>query len=165
MQETDVSSLAGKYLILELAGQEYGLELLKVREIIGMMPITVVPRMPSFVRGIINLRGQVIPVLELRSKFGMAPASGDERRCIAIVHVGELQVGMIVDRVLEVLDVSADEIDRAPSFGVDVDTTFILGIARSGRGVTILLDVEEVLHRSETDTMKSAAEAVVEAVA
>lgn len=137
--------LGGKYLTFGLDREEYGLEILKVREIIGMMDITPVPRTPAFVRGVINLRGNVIPVIDLRLKFAMVAAERTEQTCIIVVDVQSMEIGIVVDRVSEVLDIATDNIEDAPSFGSSVDTRFILGMGKTGSQVTILLDIDEVL--------------------
>ena len=145
----DMSGLAGKYLTFKLAGEEYGLEILKVKEIIGLMPITDVPRMPGYVRGVINLRGKVIPVVDLRTKFGLMTAEDTDETCIIVVDVAEngksTQTGILVDTVSEVLDIVGDQIEEAPSFGTSVDTDFIMGMGKIGQDVKILLDVVKVL--------------------
>jgi len=142
-------SFAGKYLTFRLAAEEYGLEILKVREIIGLMDITKVPRTPNFIRGVINLRGKVIPVLELRSKFKMDAVKDTEETCIIVVDVacetGSMLMGILVDAVSEVLDIQENEIEEAPAFGVGVDTSFILGIGKVKNSVKILLDIDKVL--------------------
>lgn len=134
-----------KYLTFVLGKEEYGLEILRVKEIIGLMSITKVPKMPFFVRGIINLRGTVIPVIDLRLKFGMPEIQDTEETCIIVVDLGKCLVGVVVDKVSEVLDIEDTEIDETPSFGVDVDTTFILGIGKTKERVVILLDIAKVL--------------------
>ncbi len=148
-----VSHLGGKYLTFSLAGEVYGLEILKVQEIIRMMDVTRVPRTPEFVRGVINLRGKVIPVVDLNLKFGLESAQDTERTCIVVVQVqrNETRVvmGMIVDEVREVLDVPADAIEPPPEFGAAVDADFILGMGKVGDRVTMLLDVERVLTSTE----------------
>ncbi len=149
LQEDHIQSKAGKYLTFELAGEEYGLEILKVREIIGMMDITSVPRTPEFVKGVINLRGKVIPVVDLRLKFGMQQAEQTAETCIIVAYVGQMEMGILVDKVSEVLDISGEDIEDAPSFGVDVNTEFILGIGKSGGHVTILLDIARVLTNED----------------
>lgn len=136
---------AGKYLTFMLAEEEYGIEILKVREIIGTMDITPVPRTPAYVKGVMNLRGKVIPVIDLRLKFGMPEAERTEETCVIVVDIGELEMGVLVDKVSEVLDIGADAIDDTPSFGTDVDTEFILGLGKTGDRVTILLDVGKAL--------------------
>lgn len=143
----------GKYLTFALGREEYGLEILKVREIIGFMEITAVPRTPSYVRGVINLRGQVIAVVDLRAKFNMDPAARTEQTCIIVVEICQggrkLSTGIIVDKVSEVLNIAADKIEEAPTFGGSVDTDFILGMGKIGTSVKILLDIDRVLSPSE----------------
>jgi purine-binding chemotaxis protein CheW len=147
--------LAGKYLTFKLSGEEYGLEILKVREIIGLLPITVLPRTPVFVRGVINLRGKVSPVIDLRLKFDMEAAVDTDQTCIIIVDVkgtsGNVQIGILVDSVLEVLDIKGQDIEDAPSFGTNVYTAFILGMAKAKGTVKILLNIEKVLSTAELE--------------
>jgi len=145
--------LAGKYLTFKLAAEEYGLEILKVQEIIQMQPITRVPRTPSFVRGVINLRGKVIPVIDLRLKFGIESTQDTERTCIIVVQIHHedsvLVMGIIIDEVREVLDIPAQSIEEAPSIGSQVDTEFIMGMGKIGSAVKILLDIDKVLSVKE----------------
>ncbi len=138
----------GKYLTFSLDSEEYGLEILKVREIIGIMDITSIPQMPAFVKGVINLRGKVIPVIDLRLKFGLESTEYTEQTCIVVVDVGSL-VGIIVDTVQEVLDIDASQIDPPPPLGASVDTTFIMGMGKVKDDVKILLDIDKVLHSAE----------------
>ncbi|MCB2184996.1 MAG: chemotaxis protein CheW [Deltaproteobacteria bacterium] len=151
--------IAGKYLTFALAEEEYGLEILRVREIIGMMEITPVPKTPEFVLGVINLRGKVIPVIDLRLKFGLPYKDPDERTCVIVAEVqhegSTVQMGIVVDRVNEVVDVKASDVEPTPSFGVSLDTTFILGMAKVGEKVKILLDVDRVLTGSEMSTLSA----------
>jgi purine-binding chemotaxis protein CheW len=149
-------SKAGKYLTFVLAGEEYGLEILKVREIIGMMDITAVPKTPAFVKGVINLRGKVIPVVDLRLKFEMPAAEQTAETCIIVVYLGELEIGILVDKVSEVLDIVGEDIEEAPSFGVNVDTAFILGIGKSAGRVTILLDISKALTGQDVQSLTAA---------
>jgi purine-binding chemotaxis protein CheW len=144
---------AGKYLTFMLAGESYGLEILKVREIIGMMEITAVPRTPGFVRGVINLRGKVIPVIDLRLKFEMEAAAQTEQTCIIVVNVGDIEMGIIVDKVSEVLNIAESDIEDAPSFGVSVDTHFILGIGKAGGKVIILLEIAKVMQGEDAASL------------
>jgi purine-binding chemotaxis protein CheW len=146
---------AGKYLTFVLAEEEYGLEILKVREIVGLMDITAVPRTPPFVKGVINLRGKVIPVVDLRLKFGMPGTDATEETCIIVVDVGTVEMGIVVDKVSEVMNIQADQIQDTPSFGVSVDTNFILGIGNAGGKVTILLDISRVLTGSDLATLSN----------
>jgi len=139
----------GKYLTFALEPEEYGLEILKVREIIGYMDITAVPQTPHHVKGVINLRGQVIPVIDLRAKFGMETAEVTEQTCIIVVETSQgnrkFSTGIVVDRVQEVLDISGEDIEEAPQFGSSVNTDFILGMGKIGESVKILLDIDRVL--------------------
>lgn len=142
-------SLAGKYLTFILENEEYGIALLKVKEIIGMMPITTVPQTPQYVKGVINLRGKVIPVSDLRLRFEMPAAKYTERTCIIVVEIqGEaatIQIGIVVDAVSEVMNIKAEEVAEAPSFGTKVETDYILGMANMDGQVKILLDIDRVL--------------------
>ncbi len=142
----------GKYLTFALAREEYGLEILKVREIIGYMNITAVPQTPSYIKGVINLRGQVIPVVDLRAKFGMETAEVTEQTCIIVVEIAQsgrkFSTGIVVDRVQEVLDIAGHDIEEAPEFGGSVNTNFILGMGKIGGSVKILLDIDQVLSGS-----------------
>jgi len=139
----------GKYLTFALAQEEYGLEILKVREIIGYMEITALPQTPYYVKGVINLRGQVIPVVDLRAKFGMETAEVTDESCIIVVEIDQgsrsFSTGMVVDHVQEVLDIAGQDIEEAPQFGSSVDTNFILGMGKIGDAVKILLDIDRVL--------------------
>jgi purine-binding chemotaxis protein CheW len=139
----------GKYLTFSLAGEEYGIGILKVREIIGMMSITPVPQTPEFVKGVINLRGKVIPVIDLRLRFGLDATAYTERTCIIVVEIhgesGSIPMGIVVDAVSEVLNIRSADIENTPSFGVKLNTDFILGMAKTDGGVKILLDIDKVL--------------------
>ena len=150
----------GKYLTFYVADEEYGVEILKVREIIGLMDITAVPKTPDFVRGVINLRGKVIPVVELRSKFNIKPTADTEQTCIIVVDVAfedsSIQIGVLVDSVSEVLDISADNIEETPSFGTALKTDFIRGMAKAKGSVKILLNIESVLTADEMTTLNQA---------
>ncbi len=152
---TATSSRAGKYLTFFLAGEEYGLEILKVSEIIGLQPITRVPRMPEFVRGVINLRGKVIPITDLRKKFNMEP-DGTDDSCIIVVQMKGVQTGIVVDRVSEVVAIPEADIEDAPSFGAGIHTEFLLGIGKAGGRVKLLLDIDKVLVTSELEALSAA---------
>ena len=151
----------GKYLTFTLAGEEYGIGILKIKEIIGMMAITSVPQTPEFIKGVINLRGKVIPVMDLRLRFGMPPMDYTERTCIIVVEInggaGTVQVGVVVDAVSEVLNIKADDIEATPSFGTRLNTDFILGMAKMNGGIKILLDINRVLSSEETALLAEAA--------
>lgn len=150
----DRTSKGGKFLTFFLAGEEYGVEILKVHEIIGIMPITRVPCTPAFVRGVINLRGKVIPIVDMRQKFGMPPGGVDES-CVIVVQVRGIQIGVVVDAVSEVLNIASGEIEATPSFGVEVNTDFLLGLAKTDGKVRLLLDIERVLSSPEIDELEA----------
>lgn len=143
------SNGGGKYLTFSLAGEEYGIGILKIKEIIGMMPITKVPQTPPFVKGVINLRGKVIPVIDLRLKFGMEPIEYADRTCIVVVETegasGHILIGSVVDSVSEVLNIKSEDIEKAPTFGTKLNTESILGMAKMEGGVKILLNIDQVL--------------------
>jgi len=150
----DLLALAGKYLTFQLGGEEYGLEILKVREIIGMLDVTYVPQTETFVRGVINLRGKVIPVIDLRRKFGLEHRDDDERTCTIVVEITNqggrrLLMGIVVDQVSEVVNVRGEDIEPTPSFGTHMDTDYILGMAKVDSGVKILLAVDKVVGDSQ----------------
>lgn len=148
--------VGGKFLTFFLAGEEYGIEILKVQEIIGMMDITRVPRTPKFIRGVTNLRGKVIPIVDLRLKFAMDSAEPTKETCIIVVQARGLEMGIMVDRVSEVLDIAAEDIEDAPSFGAEVHTDYILGIGKSDGRVKLLLDIDKALSTHEVVTLHAA---------
>ena len=158
----DMADREGKYLTFTLANEEYGIGILEVKEIIGMMPITPVPRTPAFVKGVLNLRGKVVPVVSLRCKFGMEEVESSERTCIVVVETsgeaGSVMTGIIVDSVSEVLNIKGKDIEETPSFGGSLNTGYILGMAKIGGGVKILLDINEVLTRGEFEEMRAVEE-------
>ena len=143
----------GKYLTFAVANEEYGVGILKVKEIIGLMSITTVPRTPEFVKGVINLRGKVIPVIGLRLKFGMEEVEHTERTCIIVVEIdggaGAIQMGIVVDSVSEVLKRKGENIEDMPTFGARLNTKFISGMAKIDGNIKILLDIDRVLTTNE----------------
>jgi purine-binding chemotaxis protein CheW len=143
------AAAAGKYLTFALAQEEYGLLVIKVREIIKIMDITAVPQMPDHIKGVINLRGKVIPIIDLRAKFGLPAQDYTERTCIIVAEVEvenrKVMLGIIVDWVSEVLNIANDEIEPAPDFGERLDTAYMQGIAKIKGKVKILLDLDRVL--------------------
>ena len=157
--------LAGKYMIFRLGDGEYGFEILKVREIIGLMEITTVPRTRDYFRGVINLRGKVIPVLDLRRKFAMAAVEPTDQTVIIVVQVeGEggprLTVGILVDRVIEVLSVDATQVEPPPTFAAtSVDVGFIKGIGKADKRVIFLLDIGRVLAAEDSAAIEHLASA------
>ncbi|HNS20988.1 MAG TPA: chemotaxis protein CheW [Sedimentisphaerales bacterium] len=156
-QNGAVLDRAGKYLTFALAQEEYGLEILKVREIIGYIDVTAVPQTPHYVKGVINLRGQVIPVVDLRAKFGMEAAEVTDQTCIIVVEIAhggrKFSTGIVVDHVQEVLDIDGQVIEEAPEFGGATDADFILGMGKVGDSVKILLDIDAVLRVGDTGEM------------
>ena len=144
---------AGLYLTFALAKEIYGLEILTVQEIIQMAPITAMPRTPDSVRGVINLRGKVIPVIDLRETFGMESVEDTNQTCIVVVQVSvneqAITTGVVVDQVAEVLDVAPDQLEPPPELGASVDTGFILGMGKVDEKVIMLLDIRRVLGGDE----------------
>lgn len=143
----------GKYLTFFLDGEEYGLKIPAVQEIFCMMPVTPVPRTPAFIVGVINLRGKVIPVMDLRLKFGMAAKERTEETCIIVVRAAGLEMGLVVDKVSEVLDIGASDIEDAPTFGAEVKTDYLLGIGKADGKVKLLLDIDMVLASEEVTAL------------
>ncbi len=148
----------GKYLTFSLDEEEYGIGILKVKEIIGMMSITSVPRTPEFVKGVINLRGKVIPVMDLRLKFSMKAIPYSDRTCIIVVEIesqgSTVLIGIVVDAVSEVLNIKEEDIEETPAFGTNLNTDYILGMAKMEGGVKILLDINKVLSTEEITQLK-----------
>jgi purine-binding chemotaxis protein CheW len=151
----------GKYLTFSMADEEYGIGILKIKEIIGMMPVTSVPQTPEFVKGVINLRGKVIPVVDLRLRFGMEAIDYTERTCIIVVEIagasGTVMIGIVVDAVSEVLNIKGEDIEETPTFGTRLNTDYILGMAKMEGGVKILLDIDKVLSAEEVSDLEKAA--------
>ena len=151
----------GKYLTFTLAEEEYGIGILKIKEIIGMMRITTVPQTPEFVRGVINLRGKVIPVIDLRLRFGMKEMDYTDRTCIVVVEIegtsDTVMIGVVVDSVSEVLNIKGEEIEEAPTFGSKLNIDYILGMAKMEGGVKVLLDIDRVLKQDEVALLENAA--------
>ena len=153
----------GKFLTFLMANEKYGLEILKVREIMGMMDVTSVPTTPAFIRGVINLRGKVIPVVDLRLKFGIKAKEDTQRTCIIVVHLAHtaqemtMTMGIIVDEVSDVLDIDRNQIEPPPSFGANVRTDFILGMGKVDQKVMTLLDIDRVLTEQEVALVESSA--------
>jgi purine-binding chemotaxis protein CheW len=145
--------ISGKYLIFQLASEEFGIKVLKVREIMGVQEITSVPQTPSFVKGVINLRGKVIPVVDLRLKFGIPELEYTQRTCIIVVQAekesGVVLMGIVVDGVVEVLNLAGSDIEDTPDFGNGADASYLLGMAKVKGRVKILLDIDRVLAGHE----------------
>ncbi len=159
-ESKDMLEKEGKYLTFSLANEEYGIGILKIKEIIGMMSITTVPQTPAFVKGVINLRGKVIPVTDLRLKFGMEAMEYTERTCIIVVEIigksgNTIMVGIVVDSVSEVLNIRGQDIEPTPTFGTTLDTDYILGMAKTEGKVKILLDIDRVLSSHEVEMLEN----------
>ncbi len=148
-EKKDISSYAGKFLTFALGNEEYGIEIIKAREIIGLMEITTVPQTPDYMKGVINLRGKVIPIIDLRLKFAMPEVEHTRETCIIVVEVGSAQVGIIVDGVSEVTDIKGEDIEDVPNFKQEIDTNFIMGLGKTKQKIIILLDIEKVLTAEE----------------
>lgn len=153
---------AGKYLTFQLGKEAYGIGIMKVQEIVGVMPVTRMPKLPHFVRGLVNLRGKVIPVFDLRLKFGLEKKEDTDRTCIIVVRLSldgtradgsEVTLGIIVDEVSEVVNVPAEAIEPAPAFGSSVDVSFLLGVGKLGNKVVMLLDADRILPREELQSV------------
>lgn len=141
----------GKYLTFRMGEETYGVEVIKVREIIRMQLITPVPQMPPYIKGVINLRGKIIPILDLRLRFGLPEAAPTEATCIVVVQgdqadVAHSQTGLIVDGVDEVLNISANDIENTPNFGTSIDVEAILGMAKIKGAVKTLIDINCVIR-------------------
>ncbi len=143
--------IEGKFLTFVLGKEEYGIEILKVREIIGLMDITTVPQTSEYMKGVINLRGKVIPVIDLRLKFSLQEEEHTQETCVIVVEVNSTSIGLIVDSVSEVSDISGGEIEEAPSFGQGIDTDFIMCLGKVKEKIIILLDIEAVLSSEELE--------------
>jgi len=151
-------SLAGKYLTFVLGRESYGMQVLKIREIIRFTDITAVPQMPVHIKGVINLRGKIIPVIDLRAKFGLGAADATERTCIVVVQVTlpsrtTAQMGLIVDAVEEVTNIASTDIEETPDFGGAFDTDCILGMAKIKGVVKTLLDIDRVVAAEAESAM------------
>jgi len=142
----------GKYLTFTIGKVDYGVEILKVREIIGLMNITSLPQMPMYMKGVINLRGKIIPVIDLRLKFGMPSIEMSVETCIIVINLKDVLIGIIIDKVKEVLDIKQGDIESAPNLGSSVDTDYILGISKVNDTAKILLNIEKVLGENKTMT-------------
>jgi len=151
---------AGKYLTFRLGNEEFAIQVLKVREIMGVQDITAVPQTPHYVKGVINLRGKVIPVVDLRLKFGLPEAEYTQHTCIIVVQIpgasGPMLMGIVVDGVSEVVSLTAGDIENTPDFGQGVTVPYLLGMAKTKGGVKILLDIDQVLTSQEVCGLEQA---------
>ena len=149
-ENSPTQALAGKYLTFVLGSECYAIAVLRIREIIRLLDITAVPQMPRYIKGVINLRGRVIPIVDLRIKFGLTEVKNTERTCIVVVQIThpsglKSQMGLLVDAVEDVLNLSAREIEKTPEFGATLDTEYILAMANVKGSVKTLLDIDKVV--------------------
>src|SRR5580692_856625 len=144
---------AGKYLTFQLASEEFGIQVLKVREIMGVQDITAVPQTPPHIKGVINLRGKVVPVIDLRLKFGLPAVDYTARTCIIVTQLksdnSTVLIGIVVDAVSEVLNLAGQESEDTPDFGEKLETQYLLGMAKVKGKVKILLDIDRILSPQE----------------
>lgn len=157
-QSIKVDSRSGKYLTFFLAGEEYGVDILKVQEIIGWMPITPVPLTAKYILGVINLRGKIHPIMDLKVKFGMGQCQITDETCIIVIKTASLMMGVLVDKVSEVVNLASADIEETPSFGADINTEYLLGVGKTGGRVRLLLDIEKIITASDIIHLKKAAE-------
>ena len=158
VEKKEISDIEGKFLTFVLGEEIYGIEILKASEIIGLMDITTVPQTPDYMKGVINLRGKVIPVIDLRKKFSMQEGVHTQETCVIVVEVNGTSIGVIVDSVSEVSDITGAEIEDAPNFGQGIDTSFIMGLGKVRDKIIILLDIETGLSTEELEMVEELAE-------
>ena len=151
--ELTTSTFEGKYLTFNLMDEFYGVNVEHILQIIAIPDITKIPKTPNFVKGVINLRGKIIPVIDLRLKFKLPEQAYNDRTSIVIIKIkseqSEIFIGIIIDKVLEVLDIHAEDIENTPTFGVKLDTEFILGMAKVKNKVVTLLNIDKILTETE----------------
>lgn len=145
-----------KYLTFHLAGEDYGIEIRHVTEIIGIQRITEVPDMPEFVKGVINLRGKVIPVMDVRIRFKLPFREYDERTCIVVVDINNTTIGLVVDQVREVADIPEDQVEAPPKSGKKTSSRFIQGLGKKDDEVKIILNVDQLLYDEELEKIGAA---------
>jgi len=147
----------GKFLSFFLGDEEYAIEILKVQEIIGLMPITPVPKMPSYIRGVLNLRGKIVPVMNLRLRFGLEMIEDTDETCVIVVQDGKYLMGVLVDKVSEVADIMDNQIEEAPSFGGAAKSDYLAGIGKINESVKMIVDVHKVVFEvaEEVDAPRS----------
>lgn len=159
-EQTEATSKEGKYLTFSLGTEQYGIGILKIKEIIGMMPVTALPQAPDYLKGVINLRGKVIPIVDLRKKFAMPEQAETERTCIIVVEIAgraaQCLTGLVVDAVSEVLNIKSEQIEAHSSLG-ELHAESVLGLAKMESGVKILLDIDQVINSEIPLAMQLAA--------
>ncbi len=152
--EDEVSTQEGQYLTFNIGEQEYGIEIQYVTEIVGIQKITDLPDLPQFIKGVINLRGKVIPVLDVRLRFGMDERDYDERTCIMVVRINETSVGLVVDTVSEVMNIADESIEPAPHVSKKTNgNRFVQGLGKVEKEVKILLDTQKLLFEEELENL------------
>lgn len=154
--DTEEDTQSGKYLTFMLGDESYGLEIRHVTEIIGLQSITKVPDVPDYIQGIINLRGKVIPIMDVRIRFGMAVRDYDARTCIIVINIQESSVGLIVDTVSEVADIDEAQIEPLPTVGNSLNRGFMKGIGKIGADVKLLLDADRLLYGEHLEGIRAA---------
>lgn len=157
-EDRGVSAIKDRYLTFEIDSELYGVEILNVKEIIGFQKTVHVPRLPEFVKGVMNLRGSIIPVIDLRSKLGMDDVEVTTETAIIIVIIGALHIGFVVDRVKDVAAIRGEELKESPNFGSKIDTNFIKKMANLKEGVVMILDIEAIFGDGEMSALESIVE-------
>jgi purine-binding chemotaxis protein CheW len=155
LDQSTEETLRDMFLTFVLGDEEYGLEIRYITEIVGLQKITEVPDMPNFVKGVVNLRGLVIPVIDMRLRFGLEAKDYDERTCIIVVNVRNIQLGLVVDTVNEVRTILPDQIDTPPKVAVGKSQRYIMGLGKVGDEVKILLDANKVMFEEELENLAS----------
>jgi purine-binding chemotaxis protein CheW len=153
----DEDTQKDKYLTFRIANEDYGIAIANVTEIIGIQSITEIPEMPDYIKGVINLRGKVIPVMDVRKRFKLSEREYDERTCIIVVEIDNTSVGLVVDTVNEVADIPEDQVEPPPK-SKHKGGSYIQGIGKIGKEVKILLDINKILYEEELETISEAAQ-------
>ena len=158
VEDDDEDTQKDKYLTFQLEKEEYGIEIYHVTEVVGLQKITPVPDMPDFIRGVINLRGQVIPVMDVRLRFGLQPRDYDDRTCVVVVNIQDTAIGLVVDEVREVLGIPEYQIEPPPKVSKNSTSRFIQGLGKVGEKVAIILNVQKLLYGDELAQIEQAAD-------
>ena len=158
LESEQEDTMEGKYLIYALAGEEYGIHIRNVTEIIGIQAITDVPGTPEYVKGVINLRGKVIPVIDVRLRFGLPEKDYEERTCIIVVNIKDVSVGLIVDSVSEVMDIPDSNIEPPPKVSKSAGTRYLQGLGKVDNDVKILVDTSQLLFEEELALLEETAQ-------
>lgn len=146
------------YLTFTLGSEHYGLDILKVKEIRGYDSVTKIANAPEFIKGVINLRGDIVPIIDLRIKFNVGDATYDEFTIVIVLQIGTRYVGMVVDAVSDVVTLTENELRPAPNFGVAFDSTYLMGLANLETGMVILVDIEKLMTSDEMGLVESLAD-------